>query len=526
MANTSEIFRTYVRYLTPLNLALFTVSIFILHSIRNKFRRGLRTLPGPTLAAYSGLWRYLDVRSGQAHKTAINLHRKHGSLVRIGPNHVSISDPREIKKIYGLKSGYTKTAFYPIQSITWKGKVEVNLFGTRDEDYHRELKKPVANAFSLTTLLTNEPAVDSCTNLLIEKLSAYADASTPVDFGEWLQFYTFDVVGEITFAKKLGFLEKGGDVDGMIQAIEDLLVYASSIGQVPVWHNFLMGNPLLPILFPSMEGWNKVLTFTLKAVNAVIGNVDEDSKLKKDGEFNIESLDKQGDMLSKWFAVKLANPEKMSTRDIVVHLSTNVFAGSDTTAIALRAVFYNLLKNPAKMQKLVKEIDDAAAAGLLSSPISFKDSTKNLPYMQAVLKEGLRIHPSVGLLLERHVPAGGAVICGKPSPEGTIVGINAWVTQHDPEVFPNPDQFEPERWIDASEEQLKIMEQSFFAFGGGSRTCIGRHIAIMEMAKLIPEILRKFELSLPSPDHEWRTKNIWFVQQEGLICNLKRRQQV
>jgi hypothetical protein len=98
------------------------------------------------------------------------------------------------------------------------------LFGTRDEDYHRELKKPVANAFSLTTLLTNEPAVDSCTNLLIEKLSAYADASTPVDFGEWLQFYTFDVVGEITFAKKLGFLEKGGDVDGMIQAIEDLLV--------------------------------------------------------------------------------------------------------------------------------------------------------------------------------------------------------------------------------------------------------------------------------------------------------------
>lgn len=108
MANTSEMFRTFVQFLTPLNLSLFAVAVFALHSIKNKFRRGLRTLPGPTLAAYSGLWRYLDVRSGQAHKTAINLHRKHGSLVRIGPNHVSISDPREIKKIYGLKSGYTK----------------------------------------------------------------------------------------------------------------------------------------------------------------------------------------------------------------------------------------------------------------------------------------------------------------------------------------------------------------------------------------------------------------------------------
>lgn len=301
-------------------------------------------------------------------------------------------------------------------------------------------------------------------------------------------------------------------------------VYASQIGQIPVWHKFLMGNPLLPILIPSMEGWDKVLTFTLKAVNAIMGgDVGTEGELKNDGEFNVESLVRKGDMLSKWFAVKLADPEKISTRDIVVHLTTNVFAGSDTTAIALRAILCHLLKSPAKLRKLVKEIDDADAVGQLSNPVSFKESTKHLPYMQAVLKEGLRIHPSVGLLLERHVPAEGAVICGRHIPGGTIVGINAWVTQHDPEVFPNPERFEPERWLDASEQQLKIMDQSFFAFGAGTRTCIGRHIAIMEMAKLIPEILRNFELSLPSSGHEWRTKNVWFVQQEGLDCTLKQR---
>ncbi|KAJ3548663.1 hypothetical protein NM208_g904 [Fusarium decemcellulare] len=423
-----------------------------------------------------------------------------------------------------IPSMIPETAFYPIQSITWKGKVEVNLFGTRDESYHRELKRPVANAYSLTTLLSNEAAVDSCTTLLVKKLSAHADGSQAVDFGEWIQFYTFDVVGELTFAKKLGFLDKGGDVDGMIQAIEDLLVYASQIGQIPTWHKLLMGNPLLPILIPSMEGWNKVLTFTLKAVNDVIGKSGgSGGELKQDGEFDIENLDKKGDMLSKWFALKLADPNKMSTRDIVVHLSTNVFAGSDTTAIALRAIFYHLLKNPDKMRKLVSEIDNAVATGLISSPVSFKESTKNLPYMQAVLKEALRIHPSVGLLLERHVPPGGATICGKQIPEGTIVGVNAWVTQHDPDVFPNPEEFEPERWLDASEEHQKMMDQSFFAFGAGTRTCIGRHIAIMEMAKLVPEILRRFELSLANPDGEWQTKNIWFVQQEGLICKLKQR---
>ncbi|KAL6412481.1 cytochrome P450 oxidoreductase [Ilyonectria robusta] len=209
---------------TSSTVAIFVCAIITISLLRNKFRSGLRNIPGPTLAAYTALWRWHDVRKGQAHQTAINLHRKYGPLVRIGPNHVSVSDPREIKKIYGLKSGYTKTGFYPIQSITWKGKPEVNLFGTRDEAYHREMKKPIANAFSLTTLLTNEPAVDSCTNLLIDKLVKFSDEKNLIDLGEWIQFYTFDVVGELTFAKKLGFLETGGDVDGMIETIEGILV--------------------------------------------------------------------------------------------------------------------------------------------------------------------------------------------------------------------------------------------------------------------------------------------------------------
>lgn len=100
----------------------------------------------------------------------------------------------------------------------------MNLFGTRDEAYHRDMKKSIAGAFSMTTLLTNEAAVDSCSNLLIDKLTPFADDSKPVDLGEWIQFYTFDVVGEVTFAKKLGFLEMGGDVDGMIETIEGILV--------------------------------------------------------------------------------------------------------------------------------------------------------------------------------------------------------------------------------------------------------------------------------------------------------------
>jgi hypothetical protein len=131
------------------------------------------------------------------------------------------------------------------------------------------------------------------------------------------QFPAFDVVGELTFEQKLGFLDKGGDVDGMMEAIEGMLVYASQCGQVPEMHPWLLGNPLFPYILPAMETWNQVLIFTLKAINSR-------TKMSRDGELELEENRVGNDMLSKWAAVKAFDPLKMSTRDVVVHLSTNV----------------------------------------------------------------------------------------------------------------------------------------------------------------------------------------------------------
>ena len=155
--------------------------------------------------------------------------------------------------------------------------------------------------------------------------------------------------------------------------------------------------------------------------------------------------------------------------------------------------------------------------------MTYKESA-SLPYLNAVLKEAIRIHPSVGLLLERHVPAGGATICGEYLPGGTIVGINAWVLHYNQKTFPEPEKFIPERWLESSEEKLAEMEKSFFAFGAGTRTCLGKHISMIEMAKIIPQLLREFEVKLANPKKEWVIDNTWFVQQTGLNCILSKRQ--
>jgi hypothetical protein len=76
--------------------------------IRNRFKKGLRDIPGPTLAKYTRLWKLYNVWKGDHHNTAIALHRKHGHLVRIGPKHISVGDPKAIPIIYGLNKGFTK----------------------------------------------------------------------------------------------------------------------------------------------------------------------------------------------------------------------------------------------------------------------------------------------------------------------------------------------------------------------------------------------------------------------------------
>ena len=163
-------------------------------------------------------------------------------------------------------------------------------------------------------------------------------------------------------------------------------------------------------------------------------------------------------------------------------------------------------------------------AGELSELITFAESNK-LKYLQACMKESMRMHPAVGLLLERVVPQGGATVAGGWLPEGTIVGVNPWVVAYDKSVYgTDADVYRPERWLEADKERLKLMERNFLAFGAGARTCLGKNISLLEMSKLVPQILREFRVELVDPAREWTLTDHWFVKQTGLICWISKRE--
>ena len=121
--------------------------------------------------------------------------------------------------------------------------------------------------------------------------------------------------------------------------------------------------------------------------------------------------------MTKFLRLQQERPNYITDRSVLIAASGNIAAGSDTTSISLSAILYHLCKNPRVMQKLRAELDTHIQSGSVSEPITFNQA-QNLPYLQAVIKEGLRIHPATGFTMPRIVPKGGKFLAGQWFPEG------------------------------------------------------------------------------------------------------------
>lgn len=295
---------------------------------------------------------------------------------------------------------------------------------------------------------------------------------------------------------------------------------------MPILDRLLWKNPIS--LFAQRVGLDKrVHPVTLFALSRSNERAQQVSKVKKFGLSDDERANPRGiDLLSKFAQASHDHPF-MDDNRILSTCTSMVFAGSETTAISLSAVFYFLVKHPQVYAKLMQELDDAAATGAIEErddkTVSWPEAQK-LPYLDAVVQESFRLHPAPGLILERVVPAQGMQIVDTFVPGGTIVGCNAWVIHRRPEVFGSDvDTFRPERWLEASSEKLKEMKGSMLQFGAGARTCIGKNISLLEIYKLVPSFLRRFEIELEYPGAEWKTHNAWFVTQKNFNTRFRPR---
>ncbi|KAF3036927.1 hypothetical protein E8E12_005397 [Didymella heteroderae] len=126
--------------------------------------------------------------------------------------------------------------------------------------------------------------------------------------------------------------------------------------------------------------------------------------------------------------------------------------------------------------------------------------------------------------MPRYAPAQGLQLPnGFYVPKGYRVGMGPFVVQRDTELFgDDAEMFRPERWLEADKERLRQMHTSMLSFGAGTRTCTGQHLAMAEIYKIVPEMVRRFEISLPD-ERKWTAHNASFNLASGIVCDIRRR---
>jgi cytochrome P450 len=210
---------------------------------------------------------------------------------------------------------------------------------------------------------------------------------------------------------RFGFLDRGEDIEGIMESLHEALLYAARVGVFSEWHHLLFY--LNAILAPSMKGMVYTVRFIQKHID--LGMNEKRTLPKPDDKTPV-------DFITRFLLLKKVSPEKVSKQDIESAAMNNFGAGSDTTSVSLCGILYFLCKHPGVLSKLRSELDGVLSRGEITEPITYKEAQK-LPYLQAVIKESLRLHPPAGLPMGRVVPQGGATVAGVFFPAG--VGPNS-----------------------------------------------------------------------------------------------------
>lgn len=340
------------------------------------------------------------------------------------------------------------------------------------------------------------------------------------EMGQWSTNLAFDVLGDLCFGKSFDAMKQGYSyIQKLIlsSAVFQTMVSAPCLSSPPHRFDEKLQVAYLPIrefIFP----------FAKPSILSLLGNKTIKQKVRYRQDVGV--------MVQERFAVEKANSGKSDQDqrkdffhyllhaknpetgeifqpvDLVGEAALLVAAGADTSSTAMSASFFYLVRNPRVLRKLQEEVratfDDV-------EEIRWGAKLTGLPYLRGCIDEALRMSPPVPGLLDRRVLPGGMLIDGHSVPAGTLVGVPNYTVHHNEKYYPRPFEFLPERWVEGSEpsvtgfevtpDMVSIAKSAFHAFSSGSRNCVGKNMAYMEMLITMARTMWLFDIRLKEGDH-------------------------
>ncbi|KAL2180582.1 cytochrome P450 [Thermothelomyces heterothallicus CBS 202.75] len=443
------------------------------------FLHPLARFPGPKLAAISRWYEgYYDFYLGGQYTLKIrDLHRQYaGPIIRISPHELHVSDSAFYEKLYRMDGRWDKYAWtYDAFGATFS-----TIFGS-DHVKHRARRAAIAPLFSKARIAARQDVIRKNVVKFCGRIAGFA--GTTFNLGAAVSAFTRDTANEFVVGKGYDELD-----------MDDFNVGLSTpvLGAGTVWRTTKFIRWYGPLLKAIPSRW--ILKWTSEGTKSYI------RYLKKCFQHTDETL----------AAVKSSSPDA-NVENSVVHaivrsglpaaekselrirqeVSTVTTAGFETTASALRLLLCHVFTDDTVRGRLRAELA-SAGVGAGDGRLELK-TLERLPYLTAVLMEGLRLSPGIGTRSARISDKDLFYGDDWRIPAGTPVGMTVLLMHTDEDNFADPRSFDPDRWMDPATR--RAAEKTFAPFSRGTRVCLGMHLAWAELYMLLAALVQRFDFT-------------------------------
>ncbi|KUJ07705.1 cytochrome P450 [Mollisia scopiformis] len=413
---------------------------------------------GPWWARYTKIWQIWENRHSKNHLYLHKLYQKYGDVVRTGPAEVTVFIPEAHEAVGGRQSECIKSEFY---DLLWP---EQALFAARNKAVHAKRRKDWQYGFSPSAIQYHEAKVLKWIDELDRQLEGKAKDGSIVDATEFLLWFTFDIMGDFTFSKSFGMLES------------------------QKWHNIIVKTQNARTLLGPLTATPWLLHIGVKLLPRILW--------VKDWYESVEWCQAQ-------MEERLSNGSQPGVPDLTSFFMENnkgdkadpwlrgdsllaILAGSEPTAQILAAIFHELSMHPKHIDKIREELSEVCIT-------DFKALT-DLPHLNAVIQEAMRLHPNLLTGGSRKTTENGVTIGDVYIPPHITVITPHYTIARREDCFEQGTKFIPERWT--TKPEMVRNPKGHIPFSIGQYNCIGQHLAWRIMRYTVARIVWRYTFHL------------------------------
>ncbi|EON68271.1 hypothetical protein W97_07529 [Coniosporium apollinis CBS 100218] len=474
-------------------VAILVILYYVINAVYRVTLHPLAKYPGPFLQRISDWPLVFHCYGGNRHIIEYQNHQKYGKIVRYGPNSLSFSTATSMQTIHHAKANIKKGEWYKTLDIS-AGAPSIQMMIDKSE--HAIRRRTISPAFSERALRDAEGLIAINARKLADAIGTLpnganqGDWTQPKNMNDWATYFGFDFVSDLGYGRCFGMVEDRDNrwIPGVLKSASRFLYYVGYLPFAPILRP-LMGTSIQD--YVGGQSAADSLKYTRLANGRLAERMELERQLKDSGK---ETTRKD----TFHYLLNTKDPvtgRRFTTEELQADSSLIIAAGSDGVGLAVSSTIFYLLRYPTTLSKLTDEIRSAFAdVSEIRHP-----KLGSLSYLTACVDESMRLCPAKPSTLPREVLSGGMIIDGHHIPQGISVGTPTYVLHRDEDIYPEPWEYRPERWIvdeksGVSSENVAAARSAYCPFLIGPMNCIGKNMAYIAVKQALAHLLFRYDI--------------------------------